>query len=117
MRTYNLCILKGDSIMNEETKNEIMELDNDTEMEVYDMEPEDSGSGILGKVLIGAGVLAAGAVALAYKNRDKLEERRIKKLEKKGYIITKAEVVEDEDYDFDDDFEEVVEETEEKEKK
>lgn len=101
---------------NEETKNEIMELDNDTEAEVYDLEPEEeSGNGILGKILIGAGVLAAGGLAaLAYKNRAKLEERRIKKLEKKGYTVIRPEIEEVEEDDFDEDFEEAAEETEEK---
>ena len=101
---------------NEETKNEIMELDNDTEAEVYDLEPEEeSGNGILGKILIGAGVLAAGGLAaLVYKNRDKLEERRIKKLEKKGYTVIRPEQFVEED--FDDDFEEVSDETEEEKK-
>lgn len=101
---------------NEETKNEIMELDNDTEAEVYDLEPEEeSGNRILGKILIGAGVLAAGGLAaLVYKNRDKLEERRIKKLEKKGYTVIRPEIEEIEEDDFDEDFEEAAEETEEK---
>lgn len=102
---------------NEETKNEIMELDNnETEMDLYGLEPEEESSGILGKILIGAGVLAAGGLAaLVYKNRDKLEERRIKKLEKRGYTVIRPEV-EYEDDDFDDDFEEVSDETEEEKK-
>lgn len=101
---------------NEETKNEIMELDNnETEMDLYGLEPEEESSGILGKILIGAGVLAAGGLAaLVYKNRDKLEERRIKKLEKRGYTVIRPEVEEVEEDDFDEDFEEAAEETEEK---
>ena len=98
---------------NEETKNEIMELDNDTDVEVYDLEPEEESSGILGKILIGAGVLAAGGLAaLVYKNRDKLEERRIKKLEKKGYTVIRPEQFVEEDFDEDFEEEESSEETE-----
>lgn len=80
--------------MNEEIKvldeNEIEEVEMD--MEEY---PETSGKGILGLLAL-VGVAAGGAVGgLIYKNRNKLEEREIKKLEKKGYIITKPEPVED----------------------
>ena len=58
---------------------------------------EDSGSGILGKIVIGLGVAAAAGIgALVYKNRDKIEARRIARLEKKGYVITKPEA-DDED--------------------
>lgn len=60
-----------------------------TEVENTHVDSENSGGGILGKVVLG---LVAGAVAVGvavWKNKDKLEARRIKKLEKKGYIITK----------------------------
>ena len=59
---------------------------------------EDSGKGILGKILVGAVIAAgAGVGAALYKNRDKLEQRRIAKLEKKGYRVFKAaEIVEEE---------------------
>lgn len=63
---------------------------------------EDSGSGILGKIVIGLGVAAAaGICALVYKNRDKIEARRIARLEKKGYVITKPEA-DDEDLESED---------------
>lgn len=61
-----------------------------SEVEVYD-ETEKSGNGILGLV-IGAVVVGAGTVAaLAYKNRNKIEEKKIEKLRKKGYVIYKNE--------------------------
>lgn len=63
---------------------------------------EDSGSGILGKIVIGLGVAAAAGIgALVYKNRDKIEARRIARLEKKGYVITKPEA-DDEDLESED---------------
>ena len=65
------------------------------DIEVIDMEPETSGGGVLGKVIVGAVVAGVGALGvLAYKNRNKIEERRIKKLEKKGYVVLRPEPVE-----------------------
>lgn len=68
-------------------ENEIMEMQNEEVMEVYEEPEETTGNGLLGKIVAGAVVVAIGAGALIYKNRNKLEERRIKKLEKKGYVI------------------------------
>lgn len=89
--------------MNEEIK--VID-ENEIEEVVMDNEeyPETSGGGILG-VLALVGVAAGGAIGgLIYKNRNKFEERKIKKLEKKGYIITKPEPVEDvEPEDYSDD--------------
>lgn len=89
--------------MNEEMRNE--NVDNEELMET-EVDQEISGGGLFGKLLFGAVVIGAGLAGLAYKNRDKLEERRIKKLEKKGYIVCKK-------VENDDDSENVVEETEE----
>ena len=80
------------------------EINENEEIEVY-TEPEESGSRILGKVVIGAlVVVGAGVAALIYKNKGKLDERRIRKLEKKGYIIQRPI---DADTDVDDEVEEV----------
>lgn len=69
------------------------------ENEVYDEVPEESGNGAVVAVVIGLGIaVAAGVGTLLYKSRDKIEARRIAKLEKKGYIITKSEMA-DEDSD------------------
>lgn len=78
--------------------------------EVTDLEMcedyETSGSG-LGKIVGGIALIAGAAVAgLAYKNKAKLEERKIEKLRKKGYVIYKEEDIVDEDSDVED--EEVV---------
>lgn len=62
------------------------------ENEVYDEVPEESNNRTLGKIILGVGVIAAAGVGmLVYKNRDKIEKRRIAKLEKNGYIVTKLE--------------------------
>lgn len=78
------------NIVNEE----LMVQDNTDIVEDYELE-ECSGGG-LGKLLIGGLVLGAGAIgAFVYKKvQPKLEERKIEKLKKKGYVIYKAEEVE-----------------------
>lgn len=69
-------------IMNEVTE-EVM-----TNVEVPEIQ---EGKGI-GTIVIGLGLAAAAGVgAWLYKNRNKLEERKIKRLEKKGYIVVKSE--------------------------
>lgn len=74
--------------MTEELRNyEVIE---DVEVEVYDEEPETSSKRGFGALALGA-VLVGGAAALLYKNRNKLEERKIRKLEKKGYIVTRPD--------------------------
>ena len=103
--------------MNEEIKNENMDL---IEVESQDMEDtivesEESG-GILGKLVLGGVLLAAAGGGLAFlrkKNKNKIEERRIKQLEKAGYVVITPEPVEpnDEDEDVVEVVEEVVEET------
>lgn len=97
--------------MNEEKVMEVEVID-DTEVEVYDLEPEESGGGLLKTVGILGVCGAVGAAALHF-TKKKREEWTIKKLEKKGYIVTKTEVVDEEDFE-DDVFDE--EESEENEK-
>lgn len=68
------------------------ELDNIevTDLETYE-DSEVSGNGlgkIVGGLLLLGGAAAAGFV---YKNRAKIEERKIEKLRKKGYVIYKEE--------------------------
>ena len=56
--------------------------------------PVSTSKGIGGKIGVGVGLAALGAVgALVWKNRAKFEERKIKKLEKKGYVVLKEEDV------------------------
>lgn len=95
--------------MEKELMNEEME-----SVEIYD-EPEFSSEGGFGKKLLAVGgtVIVGGATALAIKNRDKLKakmtERKIKKLEKQGFVVARAEDVE---YDIVDYGEEDVSEEE-----
>ena len=103
--------------MNEEIKNENMDL---IEVEPQDMEDtivesEESG-GILGKLVLGGVLLAAAGGGLAFlrkKNKDKILNQRIKQLEKAGYVVITPEPVasNDEDEDVVEVSEEVVEET------
>lgn len=64
------------------------------EIEEVGVTPEITG-GNLKKVAVGLGVGAVAVVtAWAIKNKDKLDEWRIRKLEKKGYTVIKPEPVE-----------------------
>ena len=72
----------------------------------FDDEYVEESNGVFKKVvMIGGGALVAGASALAIKNRDKikakLEERKIAKLEKKGYVVYRPEEVEGVEYSVD----------------
>ena len=72
----------------------------------FDDEYIEESNGVFKKVvMIGSGALVAGATALAIKNRDKikakLEERKIAKLEKKGYVVYRPEEVEGVEYSVD----------------
>ena len=99
-------------------ENELMTMEQEiTFDEAEDYGTECSGGG-KGKLLVGAAVVA-GVTAIGgivyHKCKGKLEERRINKLRKKGYVIFKedeCEVRQAEEEDFDDDF--LEEETDEK---
>ena len=72
----------------------------------FDDEHIEESNGVFKKVVvIGGGALVAGATALAIKNRDKIkakmEERKIAKLEKKGYVVYRPEEVEGVEYSVD----------------
>lgn len=72
----------------------------------FDDEYVEESKGVFKKVvMIGGGALVAGATALAIKNRDKIkakmEERKIAKLEKKGYVVYRPEEVEGVEYSVD----------------
>ena len=72
----------------------------------FDDEYVEESNGVFKKVvMIGGGALVAGATALAIKNRDKIkakmEERKIAKLEKKGYVVYRPNEVEGVEYSVD----------------
>lgn len=84
-------------------ENELTMVDETTD---FDDEYVEESKGVFKKVVvIGGGALVAGATALAIKNRDKikakLEERKIAKLEKKGYVVYRPEEVEGVEYSVD----------------
>ena len=91
------------------------EIRNENELlEVEVLEPADEefeeSNGLFGKIAAGVGVVALGVgTTLIVKNKErikaKIEERKIRKLEEKGYVIYRPEEVEYEDVD-----EEIVEE-------
>lgn len=76
----------------EEIRNENV---NDIE-EIEEVEVTPEGSGVVGvaAAIVGAVIaVGAGIGALIYKNRDKIDERRINILRKKGYTVYKDENV------------------------
>ena len=102
---------------NDEVKEtEVIEEINDSmEPEVYEMEPEEESGIGLGKIAIGTALVVGGIGLLCYKFRGKIEERRVEKLKKKGYVVIEPV---DEDIVIDaedvDDIEEPEKESEEK---
>lgn len=77
--------------MNEEMNNTFEEIENIEATEIGN-NLETSDNGLVGKIVIGAVIVAVGATAaFVYKNRAKFEERQIRRLEKKGYLISRPE--------------------------
>lgn len=87
-------------------ENEIMNTEMVEDVEIYDgveetTEDSDTMSGKTIAGLVFGGVLVLAGVLL-YKNREKFTEWRIKKLQKKGYVVYKPEEVEAEAEEIDD---------------
>ena len=80
--------------MNEETKvfdeNTIEEVAEET-VEII----EESGSGLLGLAVVALAALGSGVAAWLYSKSGKLDERRAKELEKKGFTVIRPEPVEE----------------------
>lgn len=83
--------------MNEEMKiNEEFEVMEDNNVDTYEDDFEEPSGGFVKKLVVGTvGVASAACGALLYKNKEKItewrDERKIKKLEKKGYIVSMPE--------------------------
>ena len=77
--------------MNEEMNNTFEGIENIEATEISN-DLETSDNGFVGKIVVGAVIVAVGAAAaFVYKNRAKFEERQIRRLEKKGYLISRPE--------------------------
>lgn len=79
--------------MNEETK-VFDEIENQEVNDTVDA-VEETGGGFLGLIALAAVTIGTGAAAWWYKKSGKADERRIKKLEAKGYTVTAPEAIDD----------------------
>lgn len=88
----NLYFEKEDLIMDD------MKITNIEEVEVEENyeyeEPERSGNGIFGKLVL-ATLVASGTALVLRKTKGKREKRKIEKLRKKGYYICEPEINDD----------------------
>ena len=92
-------------------ENEIMDVETEEVMDTVTDSKENKDNGSIGIFVAGAVIAGIGAIAtIAWKNRDKLEERRIEKLRKKGYIVYRPQVEAAEDEIVDDETNETEEE-------
>ena len=78
--------------MNEETK--VFDEITNEEVNVAVDAIEESDDGLFTLILLGIATVGAGVGAWWYKKSGKADERRIKKLEKKGYTVIAPEVEE-----------------------
>lgn len=78
--------MENNEVMNEVVETE--EVTNTEEMEMYEAST-DSSVGTVVKILAGAAIAAGGI--LLYKSRSKLDNWQIKRLEKKGYVVSLPE--------------------------
>ena len=67
----------------------------ENDMEVVNDKTDNSGVQALAILGVGALAIGAGVAAWLYIQRDKIEQRKVEKLRKKGYVIYKQEPVED----------------------
>lgn len=85
--------------MNEEMENEEL----DTELEVCEIEEDDSKGDLAKKLVIGAAVVTGAVVLWVKKGRALYEKATVKRLKKKGYIVlTPEETVEAESKEIED---------------
>lgn len=101
--------MEDNNVINQET-----ELVEDSEASTVDLlteeDLESSGSGLYSLGIVALGAIVAGTAAIIHHNHDKIEAKRteglIKKLQKRGYNVSKLEIVSheknvdsEEDYD------------------
>lgn len=84
----------------------IMEMETEMDQETGLMEYEDTGYEGGGKKLVAGVAILAGVAAIGgfayHKCKDKLEERKIEKLRKKGYVVFREEDCEVHEVEVDD---------------
>lgn len=96
-------------IMNTELETEVNDFEAENDVIVVEEEEEaDAGKAIAVAVALIAGAVVATA-AIIRKNKGKFTEWQIKRLEKKGYMVTKCEQVEAVECECEDAVEEVEE--------
>lgn len=82
------------------------ELNNEMELDVVNETDDEEDNGIAKKIILGAVAIGTAAVtAVVYKKLkvpEKINERRIRKLEKAGYVVAKVDES-DESSDVEDD--------------
>jgi len=83
----------NEEIMNTEMENEVNEVSESN----YDDTDSTEGGSTAGGIIIGLGIAAVGGlVAFAISKKDKILQKRIENLEKKGYKVEKLPKPEDE---------------------
>lgn len=83
----------NEEIMNTEMENEVNEVSESN----YDNTDSTEGGSTAGGIIIGLGIAAVGGlVAFAISKKDKILQKRIENLEKKGYKVEKLPEPEDE---------------------
>ncbi|EET59477.1 hypothetical protein BRYFOR_08568 [Marvinbryantia formatexigens DSM 14469] len=95
----------------EEIMEELREEINETAIETVDENRDDNGDtteekSMGGALVVGACLLVGGAVALWHKTSDWRQKRSIEKLRKNGFTVYKSEVVDEDESDSEEDFDE-----------
>ena len=87
-------------------ENEIMDMQNEEVVMTNEETEENKGFGTIGKIVAGIVIAGLGAGAIIYKNRDKFDERKARRLEKKGYVVYRPDEVQNDIVEVEDDEEE-----------
>lgn len=72
-------------------------------MENCEVNPSTSGHGAIGLIIAGVGLAVVSGIGfLVYKNRHRIEERKVASLKKKGYVVYKSDDTTEINVDFED---------------